>query len=389
MRWPGDGSLIATCGGGAEEALELELREMGLVPLDRGNGIVTFRGAEREMIEANLRLRCASRILIPLFGGPVRSYADLYRLARRVPWQHLVPARLTIAVSAITRESALADSRLAALKVKDAIVDTQRRSGQRSNVNRTRPDAPVSVHIAGGIATISLDSSGDPLHERGYRTEAGDAPLRETVAAAMLRTSGWDTERPLLDPFCGSGTIAIEAALLAARIPPGAIRTGYAFSRWPWISPHAADDRLHALAADRGDRPAVPLVARDIDPQVIEIARRNARRAGVERLIHFEVADALHQDPPAGTGLVVTNPPYGERTDIGSAREFYGAFGDRLKQSYGGWQAWILSANRDALKGLGLRIASRRLLWNGGLEARLCRVDVFSATCRSARGERQ
>ena len=377
MDWPGNGSLIATCGGGAEEALELEMREVGLEPDDRANGMVRFRGAEPEMVDANLRLRCASRILIPLVAGPVRGYDDLYRLARRPPWPRIVAARCTIAVSAFTRDAKLSDSRLAALKVKDAIVDSQRRSGKRSNVNRRHPDVPVSVHIAGGIATVSLDSSGDPLHERGYRTEAGEAPLRETLAAAMLRIAGWDGTRQLIDPFCGAGTIAIEAALRAADIAPGAIRERFAFSRWPWISPHAADDRLRALSAARGKSPSVQITARDADAKMIEIARRNARRAGVESLIDFEVADALRSDPPRGTGLVVTNPPYGERTAIASAREFYGAFGDRLKHSYGGWQAWILSANLDALKGLGLRIASRHQLWNGGLDARLCRVDVF------------
>ncbi len=376
MDWPGDGSLIATCGGGAEEALELEMREAGLEPVDRANGMVRFRGGEREMVEANLRLRCASRILIPIVAGEVRGYDDLYRLARRARWARIVAPRLTIAVSAFTRGAELSDSRLAALKVKDAIVDSQRRSGKRSSVNRRRPDVPVSVHIARGFATVSLDSSGDPLHERGYRIEAGEAPLRETVAAAMLRIAGWDRSRQLVDPFCGAGTIAIEAALLAADVAPGAIRGRFAFNRWPWITPRAADDRLHALGAAGGAHP-VTITARDRDPRMIEIARRNARRAGVESAIAFEVADALHSDPPDGSGIVVTNPPYGERTAISSAREFYGAFGDRLKRSYGGWQAWILSANLDALKGLGLRIAARHQLWNGGLDARLCRVDIF------------
>ncbi len=376
MQWPGQGTLIATCGGGAELALEQELNELGMSVRGRSNGVVRFRGAEREMIDANLLLRCASRILVPVATGRIDGYDALYRLGRRVAWDRLIPTSLSISVAAVTRDRVVGDSRLAALKVKDAIVDAQRRSGRRSSVDRRHPDAPVTVFVADGEAAISLDSSGDPLHERGYRIEAGEAPLRETVAAAMLRYAGWDASAPLVDPFCGAGTIPIEAAMLAAGIPPGSVRRRYAFEAWPWIVRNAADDRRSALAGTRRT-PTVPIVARDRDPAMVAIARRNARRAGVERLITFEVADALVASPPAAAGLVVTNPPYGERTEVADAHALYSALGDRLKQSYGGWEAWILSANRDALKRLGLRIASRTQLWNGGLDARLCRVSIF------------
>ena len=376
MQWPGRGALIATCGGGAETALEQELQALGMEIEQRSNGVVRFRGAEREMVDANLLLRCASRILIPIEAGRVNGYDALYRLARRSAWHRIIPPTLSISVSAVTRDRVIGDSRLTALKVKDAIVDSQRRSGRRSSIDRRHADAPVTVFVADGAATISLDSSGDPLHERGYRTEAGEAPLRETVAAAMLRTAGWDGSVPLVDPFCGSGTIPIEAAMLAAGIPPGSVRRRFAFESWPWITRNIADDRRIALAGSRRT-PSVPILARDHDPAIIAVARRNARRAGVEQLITFEVADALLAAPPANPGLVVTNPPYGERTGIANARDLYAAFGDRLKQSYGGWEAWILTANRDALKGLGLRISSRIQLWNGGLDARLCRLSIF------------
>ena len=376
MKWPGREGLIATCGGGAEAALEQELSALGMEIEQRSSGVVRFRGAEREMVDANLLLRCASRILIPIETGRAGGYDGLYRLACRPAWHRIIPPTLSVSVSAVTRDRVIGDNRLAALKVKDAIVDSQRRAGKRSNIDRRHAAAPVTVFVADDVATISLDSSGDPLHERGYRTEAGETPLRETVAATMLRTAGWDGSVPLVDPFCGSGTIPIEAAMIAAGIPPGSVRRRFAFESWPWITPNVADDRRLALAGSRCV-PSVPIIARDRDPAMIAIARRNARRAGVEQMITFEVADALVAAPPAGGGLVVTNPPYGERTGIGDARELYAEFGDRLKQSYGGWEAWILTANRDALKSLGLRISSRMQLWNGGLDARLCRVSIF------------
>ncbi|MFP4114046.1 MAG: THUMP domain-containing class I SAM-dependent RNA methyltransferase [Spirochaetota bacterium] len=377
MTWPGNGTLIATCGGGAEEALEREIVAVGLESSGRSNGTVRFRGRLAEAVLANLALRTASRVLIPLCEGAVRSYDDLYRLAHRAPWKMLVPPSLTVAVSAVGRSRSLTDTRLAALKVKDAIVDAQRSGGsRRSSVDRRRPDVPVSVFVANDRAVISLDTSGAPLHVRGYRTEGGEAPLRETVAAAMLAYSGWTPGAPLLDPFCGSGTVAIEAALHAAGILPGALREGFAFERWPWISAEAVA-RARSRAAAPPDV-TTPIVARDVDPGVVEMATRNAERAGVADRITFETADAHSAEPPdVPAGYIVTNPPYGERLDIGEASPFYAAFGDRLKRSYPGWTAAILSANRDAMKSIGLRVSSRTQLWNGGLDARLYRIVLY------------
>jgi putative N6-adenine-specific DNA methylase len=390
MKWPGDETLIATCGGGAEEALEAEIASFGLVPISRGNGMVRFRGGGPEMIRSNLTLRTASRVLIPVAEGDVRSFDDLYKLAGTVRWDSLVPARLTIAVSAVSRDRRLADTRLAALKVKDAVVDRQRGGGAktgraRSSVDRRNPDVPIAVFIADGRATISLDSSGAPLHMRGYRREGGEAPLRETVAAAMLHYAGWEPSVPLLDPFCGSGTIVIEAALRAANIPPCAIRERYAFERWPWIGSGPVDaGRARARGGAAGDDVApdeitTTIVARDSDRAMIETAKRNADRAGVASLIRFEHADALEAGPPCSPGLIVTNPPYGERLELKEEDAFYAAYGDRLKQSFAGWTAAILSANRDAMKSIGLRVSSRKQLWNGGLDARLYTIALYAS----------
>ncbi|MFW5744724.1 MAG: THUMP domain-containing class I SAM-dependent RNA methyltransferase [Spirochaetota bacterium] len=396
MRWPGNGTLLATCGGGAEAILRDELQHLGLTVIDTANGAVRFRGEGLELASATTRSRVASRVLLPLVADDVSTYDELYRLARRVRWRELVPPRLSIAVSAVGRDRRIPDTRMAALKVKDAIVDAQRSAGsgrrptgggKRSSVDRRNPDVPVSVFVDEGRATISLDAAGTPLHMRGYRLEGGEAPLRETVAATMVLASGWDPTTPLCDPFCGSGTIAIEAAMIAAGKTPGDIRPGYAMERWPWFDARAR--RREASTSDTGDAerptatPGVPpdpplIVARDRDAESVETARRNAARAGVDGWIAFAVADALGTDAPYPEGTVVTNPPYGERLELEGARDFYAALADRLKHGYGGWDAWVLSANREAMKGFGLRASSRMQLWNGGLDARLYHYEIFA-----------
>ncbi|MFW5789394.1 MAG: THUMP domain-containing class I SAM-dependent RNA methyltransferase, partial [Spirochaetota bacterium] len=327
MYWPGNGTLLATCGGGAEAILRDELQRLELEVIDTANGVVRFRGEGRELVSATTRSRVASRVLVPLARGRVSSYEELYRLARGVRWLELVPPRLSIAVTAVGRDRRLSDTRLAALKVKDAIVDAQRggqpnasstrpqrgrgTGGKRSSVDRRRPDVPVSVFVDDGSATISLDAAGTPLHVRGYRIEGGEAPLRETVAAAMILASGWNPQTPMCDPFCGSGTIAVEAAMIAAGRCPGDVRSGYAMDRWPWFDARRARVRRPEVAPAPAPPSGPPrIIARDRDPDAIERAIRNADRAGVRELISFAVEDALEADPPYPAGIVVTNPPF-------------------------------------------------------------------------------
>ena len=404
-------ALVATCAGGLEPALAGEIRAHGWTVVAEEPGAVRFRSSDGTVpadltAEANLRLRTASRILVPVARGAVRTFDDLYRLAARVKWTALVPITKSFSVSALTTGRQLTDRKFAALRVKDAIVDNQRRTARRrSDVDRGSPDVPIVVFISDEIAEVSLDSSGRPLHERGYRLECGTAPLRETLAAGILLLAGWTPETPLLDPFCGSGTIAVEAALLAGGIAPGILRRDFAFLHWPEADA-GAFERLKARVSrregrdgeqrDREGRPtSIRINAEDIDPVAIEIAQRNAARAGVADAVTFRTADffsaPLHdRDSPAVTGqpagIIVTNPPYGERLDVGDAATFYHRLGDRLKERFGGWTAWILSANAAAMKQLGLRISSRIPVFNGGLEARLYRVDLYPSR---SRGDRQ
>ena len=381
--------LIATCAGGLETVLSQEITARGWRVVGSEAGAVRFTGTGSVVAEANIVLRTASRILVPLTKGSVASFDDLYRLASGADWTRLAPPSRSIGVTAVSSDKELGDTRFAALKVKDAIVDHQRRkTGNRSEVDRRTPDIGIVVFINRGTAEISLDSTGSPLHMRGYRTEAGEAPLRETVAAGIVLLSGWDSRTPLLDPFCGSGTIVIEAAMIAAGIHPGSGRDDFGFLRWPGADRSGFErtrEKLRAagprelagkLASNSGGSP--PLIfGADRDSAAIEMAGRNAERAGVRDLINFEnrefFSDAV---TPKGT-MLLCNPPYGERIDLDDAAGFYRQVGDHLKQNYAGSTAWILSANRAAMKQLGLRTSAKLPLFNGGLDSRLYRIALF------------
>ncbi len=383
-------TLIATCAGGLETVLEKEITDRGWQVTSGVAGAVRFAGSGFVPAEANIVLRTASRILVPVTAGRVRSYDELYRLTSRIDWPRLAPPTYSIGVTVISSDRDVSDTRFATLRVKDAIVDVQRRrTGKRSRIERRAPDIGVVAHVADGSAEISLDSTGRPLHIRGYRTEAGTAPLRETVAAGMVLLSGWDRVSPLLDPFCGSGTILIEAALIAAGVHPGIQRDDFAFLRWPGADRTAFEQLRATLRSPRRPEPeevpdgdggapqSPPIRGADRDAAVLQVARRNAERAGVSDLITIDHRDFFAE--PAGDtgGILLTNPPYGERMELEDSAAFYGRLGDHLKHHYRGSTAWILSANRAAMKHIGLRTSAKLPLFNGGLESRLYRIALF------------
>jgi 23S rRNA G2445 N2-methylase RlmL len=375
MQWPGNGTLIATCLGGAEPYLENELRQSGMSPLLRENGAVTFSGGFDELVRANHRLRTASRILLPVVSGTVRTYDELYRLARKLDWTSLITPEQTLRVSAVTRSQEIQDSNFAAIRVKDAITDSQRaRTRKRSTVARRDPDLAVTLFVNKHHVQISLDSSGRPLHERGYRKEAGEAPLRETLAATLLYAAEWQSGLPLFDPFCGSGTIAIEAALMAAGIYPGDLRSQFGYTSWEFAR---SEQKPEEATADRSPPTDLSIVASDIDPDMIEIARRNAERAGVGQLIDFRVSNALLVARPPVPGVVVTNPPYGERLDRERAGELMASFGHAAKENLPGWRVLFLSEGKTGAKAIGLRTRRVAELWNGGIQTNFYGADIY------------
>jgi putative N6-adenine-specific DNA methylase len=352
-------------------------------------------GAEVAAMRLNLESRLATRVLLPLVDGPYRDEHDLYALARRVDWGRWITPAETLRVDVQAMKSPLKSLNFAALRIKDAICDTLReQQGERPSVDTRRPDLPVALFVGPEHATLYADTSGEPLFKRGWREDTGEAPLKETLAAAMLAAAGWQgraEDGPLLDPCCGAGTIAIEAAQLACGIAPGSQRR-FAFERQrPFMAHRSAWAAMQQAARARVHAAAVPLWAGDVSFRMTDFATRNAERAGVRQAIEFKTADALQRLAPAAQGTILMNPPYGERIAPkgtgnvtsregfeggGSSAEFFGALASHWKRQYAGWTAWLLSPD-PKLPGLMRLKESRRVpLYNGAIECRLFRFEM-------------
>ncbi len=365
--------FFATAAKGTEPALRDELRELRLRGVRADRGGVHFEGQLADAARACLWSRVAVRVLVEVATFEARDGAELYEGTRAVAWATWMTPRTTLAVRATTRSSQLTHSQFVAQKTKDAVVDALRdRFGERPSVDRDDPDALLAVHLARDQATLYLDVGGSSLHERGWRAKAGAAPLRETLAAAVLRLSGWDRTRPLVDPMCGAGTLAIEAAAWSRRMAPGLSRKRFGFERW---ASHDDAER-RAMAAMRAEaRAAVtpegpPVLAYDVDPKAVELARDNARSAGVELVL--ERRDVRELAPLQPAGFVVSNPPYGER--LAADASLYDELARALRGMAG--HSVALLAGTPDIPGA-MRRALRRepdrwwMLYNGPIECRL------------------
>jgi len=369
--------LVATCSRGLEEVLLAEVRALGHLEASAGRGMVAFRGGLEAVYAANVHLRTAIRILRELAEGPAASRDQLYELASTVPWEVVFSSGLTFAVESAGRGTAFPNSSFASLVVKDAIADRLRsRWGFRPDVERGTPDLAVQVHLAGGRAGLALDSSGEPLSHRGYRPMGGPAPLSEALAAGILRIAGYDGSQPLVDPMAGTGTIAIEAALIATRTAPG-LRRSFACERWPEHEAGLLGAVRERSSSAQRKAPA-PIVAGDRDPRAVAAAARNANAAGVSAALTTVAREVRDLGLPGPGALIVTNPPYGER--LGDPRELpdlYRSLGDVLKKRGAGATAWLLIGNPDLVKAVGLRPSRRVVLFNGPIECRLLRYDLY------------
>jgi len=370
-------TFFAASAKGLEDLLYLELKRLGIRDLSQKKGGVHFRGEWRDCYRANLWTRTASRILIPIAEFDADSPETLYEGVRPLSWSNYLTPGMSIAVDCNLRDSALTHSRFAALKVKDAIVDHFRdRTGDRPDVDVRNPDLRINLHVQSNRCTISLDTSGEKLHQRGYRTEKTRAPLKETLAAALVYLSEWDGISTLIDPMCGSGTIPIEAAMIAANIPPGLNRS-FGFQRWPGFDQPLWTSLLEEARQTRlNDTPAI--YGCDVDPKAVALAARNASRAGTGGMIDFSRQDFFNLTPPDSTGTLILNPPYGQRLgDEADLKPFYRKIGDTLKQRYKGYTAYILVGNLPLSKEIGLKPSRRIVLYNGPLECRLLKYDLY------------
>jgi putative N6-adenine-specific DNA methylase len=402
------GDLFLPCAAGAEQFLADECRRVlgAKTRLIVARGGVTVEGDERAAMTLNLESRLAQRVLWPLVHAPYRHEQDLYDIARGVRWPDWITPRQTLRVDTTAQRSPLRSLNFATLRVKDAVCDALREaSGERPSVDTRAPDLPLALHLTPTHATLYVDTSGEPLFKRGWRDAraagrdvTGEAPLKETLAAVMLAAAGWHgraEDGALLDPCCGAGTIAIEAAQVACGMAPGLARR-FAFERLtPWRDHLAAWRELREAARARIHPTAVPLFAGDVSFRMTDFAARNAERAGVGRAIEFKTADALQRMPPAERGVLVLNPPYGERIAAkgqGAAREhfegggtpaaFFADLASHWKRHYAGWTAWVLSPEMKLPSLMRLKESQRVPMWNGPIECRLFRFDMVAGSAR-------
>lgn len=357
-----------------ERALCDELRELGFKSVRLNRGGIPFRGEWVDGWRACLQSRIAQRIHAVMGRFPAATPDALYDAVRSVDWTPFITPDQTLSVRSVSVASEIRHSGFVALRTKDAIVDQVRdKVGGRPSVSRDDPDVRVFVYLVEDRAALYLDLSGEPLHRRGYRAKSGDAPLRETLAAAILRMSGWDRRSPLMDPMCGSGTIAIEAAMWAANIAPGLTRSRFGFERWANFGDDETRD-LKMLCGElrhqaTGQHPRI--VAGDIDPAALEIARANARIAGVR--LAFKERSVLDLSQDAGARMIVTNPPYGVRLDADPG--FVRKVGATLSRLHG-WRVCLLAGTGDYNRAISVKPTERMALVNGDLDCELLIYDV-------------
>ena len=402
--------LFLPCAAGVESLLEAEVRT--LLPdadVRAVRGGVALAGEPREVMRLNLESRLAQRVLIQVAEDAYRDEADLYALAHGVDWSEWLTTRQTLRVDTTAQRSPLRSLNFAALRVKDGVCDRMRDAhGERPNVDTVRPDLQIVLHAGAERAAIYVDSSGESLFKRGWREDKGDAPLKETLAAAMLAAAGWQgtpsAGGALHDPCCGSGTIAIEAAQIAMGIAPGTLRR-FAFERllpFSGAELRAEMQRLRSKAKERVHPSKVPIFASDVSFRMVDFARRNAERAGVAGAIVFNGGDALERSAPALPddlqGTLMVNPPYGARIDVAgkaaapsadrdAPSDFFPRLAAHWKRAYtahpAGWTAWILSPDMKLASAMRLKESRRVPMWNGPIECRLFRFDLVAGSARS------
>ncbi len=371
--------LIAKTFQGLEPLLAQELTELGASDIQIGRRMVTFTGDKEMMYRANFCLRTAIRILKPIKYFKAKSADDVYAAVKEIDWTEYLSPQTTFAVDSVVFSPEFHHSKFVAYKVKDAIADQFReRTGSRPNVSVSNPDIQLHIHISDYDATLALDSSGESLHRRGYRQETVAAPLNEVLAAGIIMMTGWKGETDFLDPFCGSGTLCIEAALIARGIAPGIFRQSYAFEKWPDFDRDLFEQVYNDDSNEREFEHHI--YGRDNDPKAVGIASRNVRAAGLSKDITIEDAD-FTKVPLKGQmencPLIVTNPPYGERISSPDLLGLYKTIGQKLKREHTGGEAWVLSFREECFEQIGLKPSLKTPLYNGSLECELRKYVLF------------
>lgn len=370
--------IIAKTISGLENMLAHELETLGANGIIRLNRAVSFSGDNEMMYKVNYACRTALRILKPLFHFEILEQKDLYDNLYEFPWEDHLDAEQSLAIDAVISYTVFTNSQFVAQKSKDAIVDRLRdKTGRRPSVDLENPGLKVNVHLFKDTCTVALDSSGQSLHRRGYRKSTGPAPINEVLGAGLLKLSEWDTVTPLFDPMCGSGTLLIEAAMLAKQMPAGFFREQWGFMKW-----RDFDAGLWEKVRDDCNAMISPLRVKihgsDRAERAIESARENLRFTGLYEDVTLAIRSFEDSAPPFEKGLILSNPPYDERLQIEDSMAFYKMIGDTLKRKYPGYTAWLISSDLETIKFIGLRPSRRIPVFNGPLECRFLNFDLFS-----------
>ncbi|WP_338733614.1 THUMP domain-containing class I SAM-dependent RNA methyltransferase [Mangrovimonas cancribranchiae] len=373
-------NMVAKTLFGFEELLAKELKQLGAQEVKKGVRNVSFVGDKGFMYKANLGLRTAIKILKPIKTFQLRHEDDLYKMVYKLPWEKYLKPTGTLAVDATVHSNVFKHSKYVALRTKDAIVDKFRdTTGKRPDVDLRFPDLKINVHIDRQRCTISLDSSGESLHQRGYKLATNIAPINEVLAAGMIMLSGWDGQSDFMDPMCGSGTLLAEAAMIACNIPPNLMRKEFAFERWQdWDVDlfETIEESLLKKTRDFHHK----IIGYDKAPSAVRKAKENIKNAHLDDFITIEHEDFFKTEKPVEGRLhMVFNPPYGERLAI-DMEQFYKDIGDTLKQNYSGTDAWFITSNLEALKHVGLRPSRKIKLFNGKLESRLVKYVMYEGS---------
>jgi len=368
--------LIAKTFQGLEEVLAKELINLGADNVEILRRGVGFTGDLEMMYKANLCCRTALRILKPVFKFEAKNADEVYEKVKGFDWSSYLDPSKTFAVDSVVFSDNFKHSKFLAYKVKDAIADYfSEKTGERPSVRIVNPDVQLNIHVAQEHCTLSIDSSGESLHKRGYRTAQTDAPLNEVLAAGMLLLAGWDGKTDLIDPMCGSGTILIEATMIALNIVPGIYRSGFAFEKWSDFDRELFDQLYNDESQEREFDHKI--YGSDILPKAIRIAEENVKSAGLSKYISLQVSPFQSLSMPAKKALIISNPPYGERIGARDLSELYAMIGTKLKHDFDGMEAWIITNQNEASEKIGLRPSQKIKLMNGPIECEFRKYELF------------
>lgn len=378
--------LIAKTFMGLEPVLAKELSQIGAHNVAPGRRMVSFTGDKEMMYRANFQLHTAIRVLKPIAHFKARSADDMYEEVKKIDWSKYIEEGKTFSVDSVVYSDEFKNSRFVTYKVKDAIVDWFReRTGKRPNISVSDPDIRLNIHVAEDDATLSLDSSGQSLHRRGYRQERVEAPINEVLAAGIIQLTGWQGDCDFIDPMCGSGTLLIEAALTALNISPGVYRKEFAFEKWPDFDQDLFDTIYNDDSHEREFKHHI--YGYDIDQKAVNTARENIKAAGLSKYITVETQDFKDFTQPKEPAIMVMNPPYGERISTPDLLQTYRMIGERLKNQFKGNTAWVLSYREECFEKIGLKPSIKIPLYNGSLECELRKYVMFDGKLENFRAE--